>query len=146
MRVIEPASASEFEQYYKLRWEVLRAPWKQPLGSERDSLESGSIHVMVLVAEHKPAGVGRLHFDTIRAARIRYMAVDSRYRRQGIGSLVLAALEERAQRMGAATIALDARETALGFYNKRGYMPTGPGHTLFNCIAHVKLVKDLRRV
>jgi GNAT superfamily N-acetyltransferase len=143
MRLIEPGSNGEFAQYYDLRWKVLRAPWKQPRGSERDTLESSSIHVMVLVADDKPAGVGRIHFETIREARIRYMAVDSRYRRQGIGSLILASLEERAQRMGAATIVLDARETALGFYNRRGYTPTGPGHMLFNCIAHVKLIKHL---
>jgi GNAT superfamily N-acetyltransferase len=145
MRLIEPTSTSELAQYYDLRWKVLRAPWKQPHGSEKDTLEASSIHVMVLVDGDKPAGVGRLHFETIREARIRYMAVDSRYRHKGVGSLVLAALEERALCMGATGIVLDARETALGFYSRKGYLPTGPGHMLYDCIAHVKLVKQLTR-
>ena len=38
--IIEPQTPKEFEAYYLLRYEVLRKPWKQPFGSEKDDMES----------------------------------------------------------------------------------------------------------
>ena len=90
-------------------------------------------------------GVGRLHFCTIGEARIRYMGVATQYRRKGIGTLILCGLEEKALGLGAVRIVLDARETALGFYRKHGYVATGPGHMLFNRIAHVRMEKRVDR-
>jgi hypothetical protein len=55
----------------------------------------------------------------------------------------LAALERRAVDAGAARIVLDARENALRFYRKQGYTVEGPGHTLFNSIAHVRMKKTI---
>ena len=98
---------------------------------------------MLVDANHKVVGVGRLHFNSIREAQIRYMAIDLGVQRQGFGSRLLVALESRARQLGAARIVLDARETALRFYRKHGYRVVGPSHTLFNCIAHVKMLKIL---
>ncbi|MGB5338793.1 MAG: GNAT family N-acetyltransferase [Gammaproteobacteria bacterium] len=145
MQIIQPATADDYQRYYELRWKILREPWKQPRGSERDSLDDSSTHLMVIDAGHAVLGVGRLHFNTIREAQIRYMAIDPGHQRKGIGSRLLNALEERAGALGAARIVLDARETALGFYSKNGYQPRGPGHTLYGCIAHVVMEKQLGR-
>jgi len=90
-------------------------------------------------------GVGRLHFSTIGEARIRYMGVATEYRRRGIGTQILQGLEERALRLGATRIVLDAREVALGFYRKHGYVATGPGPMLFNRIAHIIMEKQVER-
>lgn len=143
MRPIEPASASEFEQYYQLRWKILRAPWGQPRGSERDALDATSIHVMVVGAGKATLGVGRLHFNSISEAQIRFMAVDVEQQRRGIGTLLVKTLETRGVALGASRIVLDARETALGFYCKQGYITVRPGHMLFDRIAHVKMCKNL---
>ena len=48
MKITEPASAEEFEQYYELRWKILRAPWNQVRCSERDDDDKSSTHLMVL--------------------------------------------------------------------------------------------------
>jgi ribosomal protein S18 acetylase RimI-like enzyme len=85
--------------------------------------------------------VGRLHFNTIREAQIRYMAVDTAHQRQGIGLQLLQALENRAAELGATRIVVNARESALRFYRKQGYEAEGPGHVLFNSIAHMKMRK-----
>jgi len=87
--------------------------------------------------------VGRLHFNSIREAQVRYMAVVVDQQRRGFGSRLLQALEEKAASLGAACIVLDARETALGFYRKQGYSVDGPGHVLYNCISHVRMSKTL---
>ena len=143
MKVTEPVTAGEFDQYYELRWKILRAPWKQVRGSERVSDDETSTHLMVLCDDNKLIGVGRLHFNSIREAQIRFMAIDLPEQRKGIGTRLLQALEARAIEHGASSITLDARETAMGFYRKQGYSPQGPGHTLFNSIAHVKMMKEV---
>lgn len=143
VRIIEPASPEDFRAYYQLRWKILREPWQQPPGSERDALDASSIHLLAVAASGTALGVGRLHFNSIREAQIRYMAVATTQQRRGIGSLLLQALEQRAAALGAACIVLDARETALGFYLKQGYVALGPGHVLYNCISHARMRKAL---
>jgi GNAT superfamily N-acetyltransferase len=143
IRVVEPVTPAEFRHYYELRWKTLRAPWNQPRGSERDPLDAASTHLMAVDSAHRVLGVGRLHFSAIGEARIRYMGVDAEYRRQGVGSRILYTLEEKARALGAARIVLDARETALGFYCKHGYVACRAGPMLFDRIAHVVMEKRL---
>ncbi len=143
MQIIEPSSAADYRDYYDLRWRILRAPWNQPRGSEQDPLDNSSTHLMLINSAGEALGVGRLHFNTIREAQIRYMAVAVGHQRSGLGSRLLETLEHRARSLGAAVIVLDARETALGFYRKHGYSVLGSGHMLFNSIAHVRMDKLL---
>jgi ribosomal protein S18 acetylase RimI-like enzyme len=144
VQVLEPSTAEDFRRYYELRWKILRAPWDQPRGSERDPLDESSLHLMLIDARRRILGVGRLHFNTIREAQIRYMAIDIPCQRKGLGSVLLSALETRAMDLGAATMVLDARESALGFYRKHGYIACGSGHVLFNRIAHLHMSKPLK--
>jgi ribosomal protein S18 acetylase RimI-like enzyme len=141
--IIEPVSTDDLRQYYELRWKILRAPWGQPRGSERDPLDADSTHLMIVDPNHVAVGVGRLHFNSIREAQIRYMAIDVSAQRRGLGSRLISALETRARELGGAVVVLDAREVALRFYLKHGYKTAGPGHMLFKRIAHVKMFKEL---
>jgi len=141
MKIIEPSTPDEFQNYYDLRWKILRAPWNQPRGSEQDELEPSSRHLMVIDSKQAVIAVGRLHFNSIREAQIRYMAVDIDQQRKGVGTLLLDALEQKAVKPGTVRIVVDARESALRFYRKHGYAVEGPGHVLFNSIAHVKMKK-----
>lgn len=143
MQIREPSTPDEFEAYYALRWRILRAPWNQPRGSEQDEREETSQHLMVVGDDGTLMAVGRLQFNSIREAQIRYMAVEVSQQRKGAGTLLLQALEQRALELGAARIVLDARENALRFYRNQGYTPRGAGHTLYNCITHIKMTKSL---
>jgi predicted GNAT family N-acyltransferase len=142
MKIVEPSTPDELQHYYDLRWKILRAPWNQPRGSEQDELEASSHHLMAINSKQAVIAVGRLHFNSIREAQIRYMAVDIVQQRKGVGSLLLNALEQMAVTLGAARIVVDARESALRFYRKHGYVPEAPGHVLFNAVAHVRMRKD----
>lgn len=144
MKIIQPETPDDYRKYYELRWKILREPWKQPRGSERDTLDDSSTHLMVVDANDSALGVGRLHFNSIREAQIRYMAIDTRHQRKGIGSRLLNALEEHARELGAVRIVVDARETALGFYSKNGYKACGAGHVLYGRIAHIVMEKQIR--
>jgi len=71
-----PQTPAEWENYFDLRWRVLRAPWNQPRGSEKDNRETDSEHFMIVGPHSSALAVSRLHFNTPAEAQVRYMAVD----------------------------------------------------------------------
>ena len=140
--VAEPA-ASDWDAYYTLRWRVLRAPWDQPPGSERDELEAPACHRLARLGTGEIIGVGRVHRVDAGTAQVRYMAVAEHWRGSGIGTRLLSALEEEARAMGATRVVAQVRKGAVTFYTNRGYVETRPGDTLFGCVAHVWMEKAL---
>jgi ribosomal protein S18 acetylase RimI-like enzyme len=142
-QIVSPESREDFERYYELRWRLLREPWGQPRGSERDELESQSLHLMARVDAATPVGVARLHFNSVTEAQIRYMAVDADCRGQGIGRALLKALELQARARGACLIVLHAREAAVGFYEQAGYEVVGASQRLFGIIPHFAMRKPV---
>jgi GNAT superfamily N-acetyltransferase len=144
LRMIEPSDPVQLERYYELRWRLLRAPWGQPRGSERDELEERAVHLMACNPEGEAVAVGRLHFNTVTQAQVRYMAVEPSWRGRGVGRLLLRALEENARHRGADQMVLDAREAAVGFYEHCGYRAIRPAHTLFGTIRHWQMEKALQ--
>jgi len=138
-----PKTAEEFEQYYQLRWQVLRKPWGQPLGSERDSLEQESFHRMIIDEHGKVLAVGRLEKTDQFSGKIRFMAVCKSVQGQGLGKQIIAALEQQAQKLGITDIRLKARENALTFYQQLSYTSKGFSHLLFDEIKHFSMSKKL---
>lgn len=138
-----PQTPHELQQYYDLRWRILRAPWQQPQGSERDEYDAGAIHAMAIDCDGNVIGVARLHQFAIATAQIRYMAVEKEMRKRGIGKALLDYLEEQARQIGIHVIELNAREQCIGFYSKQGYITTGPGPILYGEIRHQKMQKQL---
>ena len=75
--VITPKTKTEIEQYYRLRWLLLRRPLGGRRGSEIDELEKTSFH-RAIVRDKMIIGVGRIQF-TDNIAQIRYMAVKNNF-------------------------------------------------------------------
>ena len=138
----QPESPEEFKQYFSLRYRVLRAPWGEPEGSELDDIENRCYHLMVL-ANDEVVGVGRLQYNAGGEAQIRYMAVDKDYERNGIGRMIVNALEQEALKNNIRTVVLDAREPAVRFYQKLGYETEKKSYLLFNEIQHYRMSKIL---
>jgi ribosomal protein S18 acetylase RimI-like enzyme len=138
----EPASNKEFEEYYDLRWKVLRMPWGKEKGSEKDESDEKSVHLAAF-AGRKIVGVGRFYFVSEDKIQIRSMAVMKEYERRGIGSRILKEIEERAAHQGAKYAVLDARENALDFYKKKGYEIKSKSYLLFGTIQHWRMEKKL---
>ena len=143
LKLLEPASESDWSAYFDLRWRVLRQPWSQPRGSERDELDSSGYHLMLVAKDGSAAAVGRLHLNSSDEAQVRYMAVDDSWRSKGLGGLILAGLEAQAQVLAVKRIVLNAREQALDFYKRHGYRVEGLAETLFGEVRHVRMRKDL---
>ena len=72
--VIKPQTLEEFKQYYNLRFEILRKPWGQPKGSERDNDDEMSHHRLIIDEIGDTIAVGRLQFNTKEEvfSRLRY--------------------------------------------------------------------------
>ena len=143
MEVRSPETETEFRVYYNLRWRVLREPWGQPLGSERDEHDVTATHVAGYEEDKRLVCVGRLHAVGADVGQVRYMAVKESLRGRGLGQAVLDEIERLAKQQGMRTIVLDAREAAVGFYLRNGYVATGDGHTLFGEVRHTKMEKPL---
>lgn len=138
-----PQTAEEWQAYYYLRWQVLRAPWQQPPGSEQDELENQAYHLMLLTEQGDVAAVGRLHRLGPAAAQVRYMAVAPQHQGKGAGGRLLAALELQAVQWGCEAVRLNARDSALAFYQRNGYQQIGAAPALYG-IAHFVMQKPLR--
>lgn len=142
IEVRSPESVSEWKKYYDLRWQVLRQPWNQPQGSEKDERENDTWHRAAFF-DGQLAGVARMQMNTTSEAQIRYMAVSPDSRRLGVGRLLVNALEEIAKEEGAERIMLDARSEAVGFYLVLGYRVVADSYKLFGEIQHYLMDKEL---
>ena len=138
----QPESPEEFKSYFNLRYRILRAPWGEPEGSEVDEMEDQCFHIMATNNGHV-MGVGRMQFNTEDEAQIRYMAVEKEYEGNGIGRMIVNTLEQEAINKNVSTIILDAREPAVGFYQKLGYSIEKKSYVLFDEIQHFRMIKQL---
>lgn len=143
MEIRSPETDTEFEAYYDLRWRVLRQPWGQSSGSERDELDDDATHVAGYDEVKGLVCVGRLHAVETGVGQVRYMAVEEPLRGRGLGQAVLNELERLGKRQGMSVIVLDAREAAVGFYRRNGYEAVDEGHVLFGEVRHSKMRKRL---
>ena len=139
-----PKSSAEFNAYYDLRWRLLRKPWGQALGSEKDGNETNAFHILVCSLDGQAKGVGRIHFVTPQQGQIRYMAIEPTLRNNGLGTKILLRLENYAKSKNIESIIINARENAVGFYRKHGYDIYAEGETLFEHIKHYKMLKHIR--
>ena len=137
-----PENNDEWERYLLFRWEVLRKPLGMAMDSLADSVEEESFHLMGVDKDGNVIASGRVHFNSAHEAQIRYMAVDDNFKRQGIGSEIVNALEKYALSKKANTMTLNARENAISFYLSLGYSEVCP-YQSDTGIPHKTMKKDL---
>jgi ribosomal protein S18 acetylase RimI-like enzyme len=141
-----PHTPAQWDAYYALRYQVLRQPWQQPLGSEHCPADNdpSTEHALLLAPGVNSAlAVGMLQRTTNQQGQMRFMAVAPHAAGTGLGSQVVAYLEHRAIATGLTEIILHARETAVGFYEKHGYAVVEPSHLLFGVLPHFLMRKQL---
>jgi len=141
--LVNPQTQAEFEQLFLLRWEILRKPWGLLPGTEQDNDETTSIHRAVFDFETgKFLACGRIQSLGENRAQVRYMAVGSDVQGEGFGLEVLRSLEQVAREENWKYIFLNARENALGFYEKCGYQVEGNAESFLG-IRHFRMSRNL---
>lgn len=141
-KIITPKTQKEVDDYYNLRWSVLRKPWNKEKGSEKDESDSDALHFSAVI-NGEIVGVIRLHLNHPKQAQLRYMAVSNAYQKKGIGTLLIHHVEMKAKTMGATEMILQAREVALDFYKKQNYSIVEKSYLLFDSIQHYLMKKEL---
>jgi N-acetylglutamate synthase-like GNAT family acetyltransferase len=142
MEIKSPQSDSEWKAYYALRFNVLREPWNQPLGSEVLADEDQAIHA-IAVEDGEVLGVARMHESAEKQGQVRCVATATAVQGKGIGKAIMAYLEEQAKVKGWTEIVLEARENAVPFYQRIGYTIIAESYLLFGEIQHYRMKKAL---
>ncbi|GHY16165.1 hypothetical protein VCSRO21_3425 [Vibrio cholerae] len=142
-KLITPTTDNQLNKYFHFRWQMLREPWRMPIGSERDEYDSMSHHRMIVDSRGYPMAIGRLYITPDCEGQIRYMAVKANRRSKGMGSLILVALESLARQEGAKRLVCNAREDAIPFYIKNGFERRGELTDERGPVRHQQMVKTL---
>lgn len=138
-----PITEKEWEEYYDLRYRVLRQPWNQPRGSERNEGDQTGIHFALFESE-KIKAIARLDISGEREAQVRFVAVELSDQGKGFGRLIMEATEEIARDRGDQKMILHAREIAVDFYKSLNYKIIEKSHLLFGEIQHFLMNKELK--
>lgn len=142
-KLITPTTDNQLNKYFHFRWQMLREPWRMPIGSERDEYDSMSHHRMIVDSRGYPMAIGRLYITPDCEGQIRYMAVKANRRSKGMGSWILVALESLARQEGAKRLVCNAREDAIPFYAKNGFERRGELTDERGPVRHQQMVKTL---
>lgn len=142
MEFIEIEWQSElYQQEIELRDRILRAPLgltfdQQDLQAEADQLHFGIVQRQRLIAcaVIVPLSAG--------SVKLRQMAVTSGRQRAGVGTRLIGQIEATLAGRGIERIELNARDIAVGFYQRLGYAKQGDPFTEVS-IPHWKMIKSL---
>ena len=141
--ILRPLSEEDYDLMYNLRWKVLRKPWQQPKGSEKDDIENES-YPFIVIFNGIVVATARLHKNNEGEGQIRYLAVERDFRNQRIGSKLIRYIEGFATCLRIRKIVLNARKTAKEFFEKLDYKIIGEGPLLFDEIEHLIMQKELQ--
>lgn len=143
MKIRTPKTIQEWESYYDLRFRILREPWNQPRGSERNDGDLAAQHFALWEGKNVVA-VARLdEAEEIGVAQVRFVAVESNQQGRGLGKKIMLEVEKRAKEQNHQRIILHARENALEFYQNLGYSIVEKSYLLFDEIQHYLMEKEI---
>jgi predicted GNAT family N-acyltransferase len=143
VNIRQPNTEQEWEDYYNLRFRVLRAPLNQPLGSERNDGDKTGIHFALYENEQLQA-IARLDQTEKLISQVRFVAVENSSQGKGFGRLIMDATEKKSKEMGNIKMILHARDYAVDFYVKLNYSLIEPSYKLFDVLQHYLMEKKLR--
>jgi predicted GNAT family N-acyltransferase len=128
------------DQVMALRQAVFCDEQGVPPELERDADDAAALHVVVLdgarvIGTCRVLGEG----PSVRLGR---MAMAREWRGRGLGAILLGAAEDLAADRGAREVAIHAQMSALGFWERAGYVAEGPEFEEAG-IAHIAMRRAL---
>jgi GNAT superfamily N-acetyltransferase len=133
--------SAEYRAELELRDAVLRRPLGRQLSAKDTENENAAIHLACFLGERL---IGCLVLRPLADAeiRMRQVAVATEMQRQGFGAALVNHAETTARERGFHRMVLNARETAVPFYEKHGYARCGPRIDILT-IPHWEMEKQL---
>jgi predicted GNAT family N-acyltransferase len=140
IEIRKPITPKEWNDYYNMRYNILRKPLNQPLGSERNDGDLDGKH-FALYENKILRAIARLDKSEEGISQVRFVAVNSESRGKGFGKLIMDALELHSKDTGNSKIILHARDYAVDFYLKLGYTKLDKSYKLFDVLQHYLMEK-----
>jgi predicted GNAT family N-acyltransferase len=113
-----------YEQARELRYDCLYGPWGLPWELVEDTDRRSYEHIIAIDGAGAVVGYARIHLEA-GESKVYQVAVARETRGVGIGSALMGAAVERARAAGRDFVELDARDYALGFYERLGFVEEG---------------------
>lgn len=131
----------DYDKLVALRDEVLRRPLGLAFSAEQLASERGSLHLACFLGEEIVGGL-LLTPQENRRVQMRQVAVREAMQGRGIGRALVEGAEGLARHLGCREMVLHARETAVTFYERLGYVTVG--ERFFEVtLPHREMTKDL---
>jgi N-acetylglutamate synthase-like GNAT family acetyltransferase len=122
IEIKSPVTKDDFKAYYAVRYKTLREPMGHLKGTEKDDYEPISKHFMAVESETgQVLGVIKLFEKSPGVGNFSHLAIDPEHQRQGIGRMLLDAVENCAREEGFKTLGTMSRVTASVYFERRGY-------------------------
>lgn len=134
-------NTEEYDQELELRDKVLRKPLGLSLYDENLDAEQHDFHIGAFI-NGTLVGVMILTRLNTGNVKMRQVAVDEKMRAKKVGREMVHYAEKYAESEGYATMLLNARKSAVGFYEKLGYEKISDEFLEIN-IPHFKMSKRL---
>lgn len=141
MEIRSPEKDSEWEQYYDLRYRILREPLGKPRGSERNEGDDSGKHLALFV-EGSIVAIARLDQTEPGVSQVRFVAVDANLQGKGYGKIIMQEAERISISEGNTKMILHARDYAVDFYLNLGYTLIKKSHLLFGVLQHFLMEKQ----
>lgn len=139
-----PKTKEDFTAYYNLRYKVLREPWGQSRGTEKDDYEPISEHLMAIDDQTgKVYGVVKLFEKEPGIAQFSHMAVLKDKQGTGIGKMLIEAVEALARQKGYTKIGAMSRLTTTHYFDRFGYLIKGIPSAYFSTFQMAWMEKSL---
>ncbi len=138
-KIVAPSS-EEYESLVRLRQEILRTPLGLIFTAEELEREKNNIQVAGLMNNEVIATASLT--TELPSYRMRLVAVKENLQGLGVGSQLIDFCEQYARERGISSIYCHAREHAIPFYKKNGYVAEGEDFNEVG-IVHIKMRKIL---
>jgi len=135
-------NSPDYMHELELRDKVLRKPLDMSLFDDNLEVDKQDVHIGAFV-DNQLVGVLILTRLNQNEVKMRQVAVGEEMRSKKIGSKMVAYAELFSSNLQYTTMVLNARKTAVGFYEKLGYNKVGNEFLEIN-IPHFKMSKFLR--
>ncbi len=110
-----------------IRFEVFVDEQHVPVEEEVDAFDDSAIHFLAVTAEQEdPVGTARMLTRADGKVKVGRVAVLQKFRRRGVGTAIMSAVERYARTHGTSKLVLDAQLQAIPFYEAIGYNAFGP--------------------
>ena len=141
MEIRMPKTQDELDDYYRLRYLVLRKPLGKPEGTERNEGDLTGEH-FALYEGNVLKAIARLDSYAPTISQVRFVAVDTSLQGKGFGKQIMEAVENRSKEKGNTKMILHARDYAVPFYEKLNYILVEKSYKLFDVLQHYLMEKE----